>query len=107
LNADDYGKQCGTIDAATEAKLGRSFMATLGLLMILLAISAGLYRMQSRSPAAGEQHHSNVVLYLSVIGRRVDAVFLHMAAASPCARNAIRHRTRKRNEPKSVSVRCR
>ena len=77
MNADDYGKQCGTIDAATEAKLGRSFMATLGLLMILLAISAGLYRMQSRSPAAGEQHHSNVVLYLSVIGRRVDAVFLH------------------------------
>jgi uncharacterized protein len=40
---------------------------TLGLLMILLAISAGLYRMQSRSPAAGGQHHANVVLYLSVI----------------------------------------
>jgi hypothetical protein len=37
------------------------------LLMILLAISAGLYRMQSRSPAAGEQHHGHVVLYLSVI----------------------------------------
>ena len=27
-------------------------------------------------------------------------------AASPCARNAIRYRTRKRNEPKPVSVRC-
>ncbi len=27
-------------------------------------------------------------------------------AASPCARNAIRHRTRTRNEPKPVSVRC-
>jgi len=27
-------------------------------------------------------------------------------AASPCARNAIRHRTRRRNEPKPVSVRC-
>src|ERR1019366_1327420 len=26
--------------------------------------------------------------------------------ASPCARNAIRHRTRRRNEPKPVSVRC-
>jgi hypothetical protein len=35
--------------------------------MILLAISAGLYRMQSHSPAAGGQHHGNVVLYLSVI----------------------------------------
>jgi membrane protease YdiL (CAAX protease family) len=40
---------------------------TLGLLLILLAISAGLYRMQSGSPAAGDHHHANVVLYLSVI----------------------------------------
>src|ERR1019366_6151625 len=27
-------------------------------------------------------------------------------AASPCARNTIRHRTKRRNEPKPVSVRC-
>jgi len=40
---------------------------TLGLLIILLAISAGLYRMQSRSAAPGEQHHGNVILYLYVI----------------------------------------
>ncbi len=50
-----------------KPKLVAPLWHTLGLLMILLAISAGLYRMQSRSPAAGEQHHGNVVLYLSVI----------------------------------------
>jgi uncharacterized protein len=43
---------------------------TLGLLMILLTISLGLFRMQSLSPAAdktGEHHRGNVTLYLSVI----------------------------------------
>lgn len=49
-----------------KPKLVAPLWHTLGLLMILLAISAGLYRMQSGSPAAGEKHR-NVVLYLSVI----------------------------------------
>src|SRR5580693_7215237 len=50
-----------------KPRLAAPLWHTLGLLMILLAFSAGLYRMQSRSPAAGEQHHGNVVPYLSVI----------------------------------------
>jgi len=37
---------------------------TLGL---LLAISLGLLHVQSLKLAAGEQHHGNVILYLSVI----------------------------------------
>src|SRR5208283_2697673 len=40
---------------------------TLGLVIMLLAISLGLLRMQSRRPPAGELHHENVILYLSVI----------------------------------------
>lgn len=43
---------------------------TLGLLLMLLAISLGLFRMQSLSPAAGntgEQNHGNAALYLVVI----------------------------------------
>jgi len=41
---------------------------TLGLLLILLAISLGILRVQSRVPAPpGEQHPGNVVHYLAVI----------------------------------------
>lgn len=40
---------------------------TLGLLALLLAISLGTLRMQSYRPAAGEQHHGNVLHYLAVI----------------------------------------
>lgn len=50
-----------------KLKLAAPLWHTLGLLMIQLAISLALLRMRSRSPAAGEQHHENVILYLSVI----------------------------------------
>ena len=51
---------------------------TLGLLAILLAISLGLFRMQSLSPAAsnaGVQHRGNVALYLLVIVSEWALVF--------------------------------
>jgi membrane protease YdiL (CAAX protease family) len=50
-----------------QAKLIAPLWHSLGLLIILLAISWGLLRMQSRSLAAGEQHHGNVMVYISVI----------------------------------------
>jgi membrane protease YdiL (CAAX protease family) len=40
---------------------------SLGLLALLLAISLGLLRMQSYSPAPSEQHQGNVLHYLAVI----------------------------------------
>jgi len=57
-----------------KAKLVAALWHSLGLLIILLAICWGLLRMQSRSLAAGEQHHGNVEVYLSVIAseRRRD-----------------------------------
>ncbi|MGA9392272.1 MAG: CPBP family intramembrane glutamic endopeptidase [Candidatus Sulfotelmatobacter sp.] len=59
---------------------------TLGLLIILLAISAGLYRMQSRGPAAGEQHHANVVLYVSVIvAEWTLSFYIWLGGLSPAA----------------------
>lgn len=50
-----------------EAKLVAPLWHSLGLLIILLAISLGLLRMQSRTPATGEQQHGNVIVYISVI----------------------------------------
>jgi uncharacterized protein len=50
-----------------KPKLAAPLWHTLGLLMIQLAISLSLVRLRSRSPAAGEQHHENVILYLSII----------------------------------------
>jgi membrane protease YdiL (CAAX protease family) len=51
----------------SAAKLVAPLWHSLGLLIILLAISLGLLRMQTRSPASGGQHHGNVIVYISVI----------------------------------------
>ncbi len=50
-----------------KPKLVAPLWHTLGLLTIQLAVSLALLRMRNRSPAAGEQHSANVILYLSVI----------------------------------------
>ena len=50
-----------------KPRLAAPLWHTLGLLMIQLAISLALLWMRSRGSAAGEQHHENVILYLSVI----------------------------------------
>ncbi len=48
-------------------KLVAPLWHTLGLLLLLLAISLGLLHMQTLKLAAGEQHRGNVILYLLVI----------------------------------------
>jgi uncharacterized protein len=50
-----------------NSKLAAPLWHTLGLLLIQLPISLALLRMRRDGWAAGEQHHENVILYLSVI----------------------------------------
>lgn len=50
-----------------EVKLVAPLWHSLGLLIILLAISLGLLRMQRRSPASGGQQQGNVIVYIAVI----------------------------------------
>jgi|SRR5208282_756863 len=50
-----------------KPKLVAPLWHTLGLLLILLAISWGLLHMKTLEPAAGQQHRGNVILYLLVI----------------------------------------
>jgi CAAX protease family protein len=50
-----------------EVKLVAPLWHSLGLLIILVAISLGLLRMQSRGAATGGQHHGNIIVYISVI----------------------------------------
>jgi uncharacterized protein len=50
-----------------KPQLAAPLWHTLGLLMIQLAISLAFLWVRSHGSAAGEQHHENVILYLSVI----------------------------------------
>jgi membrane protease YdiL (CAAX protease family) len=59
---------------------------TLGLLALLLAISLGTLRMQSYSPAPGEQHQGNVLHYLVVIACEwVLALYIWLGGMIPGA----------------------
>ena len=48
-------------------KLVAPLWHTLGLLLLLLAVSLGLLHMQTLKLAPGEQHHGNVIVYLLAI----------------------------------------
>jgi membrane protease YdiL (CAAX protease family) len=60
----------GPVALLSKRKLVAPLWHTMGLLLLLLGITFGGFRMQSWSPAgsdSGKQHAGNVILYLSVI----------------------------------------
>ena len=61
-----HGKQSKSSVADVQAG-SAPLWHTLGLLLLLLAVSLGLLHMQTLKLAPGEQHHGNVIVYLLVI----------------------------------------